>query len=161
MSSTAPYFVDDRLYCPEEDMQECKPVHLCVSLVPEEVLTPTNDQSQKNRIELQANVGASLRTTPQSTPLVGVKTDVHATDKEGAASRAVVTHGNSGNKNNPEDGESVVHGPASATQEAMPTRQIPEGSASIADDEQATPWVLDICLVRVSSVGCCAKLSPL
>jgi len=36
VSSTAPYFVDDRLYCPERDMQECKTLDLCVSLVPEQ-----------------------------------------------------------------------------------------------------------------------------
>ncbi|CAM9163847.1 unnamed protein product [Scytosiphon promiscuus] len=41
VSSTAPYFVDDRLFCPEEDMKECKPLNLCVSLLPEDVLQPT------------------------------------------------------------------------------------------------------------------------
>ncbi|CAM9512501.1 unnamed protein product [Hapterophycus canaliculatus] len=45
VSSTAPYFVDDRLFCPEEGMKECKPLNLFVSLLPEDLPSPTETQA--------------------------------------------------------------------------------------------------------------------
>lgn len=128
-------------------MLDCKPIHLCVSLVPEEVLTPAVEP-QKNRTEFPTNVGP-LRSPPeQSTPLVGVEPDMHTTDGKEAASREVVEHG---------DGQSVEHGPVSEAREASRAGQPPDRPAS-SDDVQPTPWVLDICLVRVSSwLVCCAK----
>lgn len=140
VSSTAPYFVDDRLHCPEEDMQDCKPLHLCVSLVPDELLTPAVEL-QKNKTEFPTNIGRLRNPPAQSTHRVGIEPDMNTTDEEKAASREVVAHG---------DGGSVVHGPASEAREATPAEQPPDRPAS-SDNAQPTPWVLDICLVRVSS----------
>lgn len=125
-------------------MQECKPLHLCVSLVPDAVLSPMEPQ---NRTELPAKFGPSR--SPQSPPRVGVETDTI----DEAESR-VETRENTGSKTEESDGGSVVHGPASA-QEATPAGQPAERSAS--DDVQPTPWVLDICLVRVSMLLCYAN----
>lgn len=48
VSSTAPYFVDDQLYCPEMDMENCRPLDLRVSLAPVERCDPAawNDSDQ-------------------------------------------------------------------------------------------------------------------
>ncbi|CAB1112806.1 unnamed protein product [Ectocarpus sp. CCAP 1310/34] len=62
VSSTAPYFVDDRLYCREEDMKECKPLHLCVSLVPDNLRSPAECVSgaelQVDSVRPQSRVAA-------------------------------------------------------------------------------------------------------
>lgn len=146
VSSTAPYFVDDRLHCPEEDMLECRPLHLCVSLVPDEVLSSTIEP-HGNKIELPANIEPLRSPPPLSMPLVGVEPDLHAADEEEEASRAVVTHRNGSKNEESEDSGNVVHVPALAARDATPAEQSFERSAS-SNNVQPTPWVLDICLVR-------------
>lgn len=139
MSSTAPYFVDDRLYCPEDDMQESKPLHLCVSLVPEGAPSSIGPQPGT---DISTNSGVSG--SPQRMPRARVKTD---TSEEAAASR----EGEHENGGNSEDGGSGIQDPAS-TLKRTPAAQ--QADAPTGDDVRSTPWVLDICLVRVAGRRC-------
>lgn len=145
VSSTAPYFVDDRLYCPEEDMRESKPLHLCVSLVPAEGAPPSIGQQAGTGLSANSEISAS----PQSTAPANVEADAH---EEGAKS-SVGTHETGGVT---EGGRKAAKGPAS-TREGTPASQ--QADTPPGDDVQSTPWVLDICLVRISSV--CADCPPL
>lgn len=132
VSSTAPYFVDDRLYCPKEDMQESKPLHLCVSLVPEESLSSTGPQAWTG---VSANSGVAG--SPQRAPRARVK------DASEEVESRVGAHENDGGMT--EDGGGAVQGPASTRERTSATQQ---SDAPTGDNVQSTPWVLDICLVR-------------
>lgn len=139
VSSTAPYFVDDRLYCPEEDMRESKPLHLCVSLVPQEAPPSTRPQG---RTGLSATSGVSG--IPPRARLERVKADT----SDGGESRLGTPNDNEC-CGVAEDGGGVVQGPASKRARAQ-AAQRPD--APTGDDVQSTPWVLDICLVRIAGV---------
>lgn len=138
MSSTAPYFVDDRLYCAEEDMQNNKPLHLCVSLVPKE---PKSSMGPQAETGLSADSGD--QGSPRRTPRARAKSDASE-----EAQSPVVTH-DKGGTSMTKDGGGAVQGPAS-TLERTPAAQQPD--VPTGDDVQSTPWALDICLVRVAGV---------
>lgn len=141
VSSTAPYFVDDRLYCREEDMQESKPLHLCVSLVPEEALSTVGPQAGAG---LSANLGVSggPRRTPRGARVKLDASEEEAVSREGTHENCDVTEaGGSAN------GGSAVQDSAS-TREGAPAAQ--QADAATGDGVQSTPWVLDICLVRIA-----------
>lgn len=126
VSSTAPYFVDDRLHCPEVGMKDSKPLHLCVSLAPEVASqTPTN----------QAEAELAVKSAQSASPKIPTHPGTATTN--GAGARVVLG-------SHPAEGEGVPEHPARAqTGETLPATQ-PQGAA---DGSPPTPWVLDICLV--------------
>lgn len=128
VSSTAPYFVDDRLHCPEAGMRDSKPLHLCVSLAPKV---------------------ASLTPTEQPQVELAVESAQSASPKKLTRSRTTMTHG-AGTRvvigDHPVGGERGPEHPAGApADETVPTIQ-PQKAAS---GSPPTPWVLDICLVSL------------
>ncbi|CAM9799038.1 unnamed protein product [Ectocarpus sp. 4 AP-2014] len=129
VSSTAPYFVDDRLYCREEDMQECKPLHLCVSLVPHNLQSPaecvTGTELRVDSLRPKSRVGAQA-------------------DASDEAKSPTVAHGNDDETEKTEGGR-VAKETARSTRFTIPTAP-QQSEKSQGGCSRPTPWVLDICL---------------
>lgn len=162
VSSTAPYFVDDRLHCPEANMKGSKPLHLRVSLAAE---TGTNGAPATAGSRTSEEAATTL--LPQRVEAGSVVVNSAPSERlQIATSRAGGTaaqekRGASATMN----GEGImaegeVTGGAKEPTNGTPTATQPHDVAEISNE--ATPWVLDICLVSLSSfVLCRENPSPL
>ena len=75
VSSTAPYFVDDRLHCSEAGMRDSKPLDLCVSLAPA-VASPSPTKSAEAELAVESAQSAS--------PTTSTRSGIAATNEAGA-----------------------------------------------------------------------------
>eukprot|EP00903_Cladosiphon_okamuranus_P005416 g5402.t2 len=115
-------------------MRRSKPLHLRVSLVPEEAPSSTTGP--------QVGAGLSARSGVSDSPPRALLEKVKGDTSEEGESRVGRPNDNE-NGGVAEDGGGVVQGPASTQARAQAAQQpdIPTG-----DDVQSIPWVLDICL---------------
>lgn len=125
VSSTAPYFVDDRLHCPEKDMKNCKPLHLHVSLVPPDEDDPRRgDQLSPGAAEVERAL--SLEEATGFTEPAVCLAEQHVDAPRTACNAGVSI---------------AVEGDVERIQE--------DDRAAMSDGRLASPWVLDICLVSL------------
>lgn len=113
-------------------MQECKTLELGVSLVPEQAAL----SSMEPEAAVESSADSNLPGSPQRTSVAGVAAVASIEMKS--------------------CGGSAGDGPTSTPATTPATKQ---PSVSANDDVRSTPWVLDICLVRVSS-AIFAQASP-
>lgn len=129
VSSTAPYFVDDRLHCPEKDMKNCKPLHLHVSLVPPDEDSPRRgDQPSTGTTEVERapSLEDAAGFTEPALCSAAQHVDAPRTTCNAGVSIAV---------------EGTAEGDVERIQE--------EERPTMSDGRLASPWVLDICLVSL------------
>lgn len=117
-------------------MRESKPLQLRVSLVPDEAPSSIGSMGGTG---LSTNSGVS--DSLQRTPRAKVKANASETGEPRVGTRE--------NGGMTKDGANAVQDPDSA-RERTPAAQQPD--VPTGDDAQSTPWLLDICLVRIAGV---------
>lgn len=140
VSSTEPYFVDDRLYSPETLMQDCKPVELHVSCgsISGSRKTRSGDGLCAAKAETGECIGAVRHISKEGLPALN---DSKAVSPSPSPSPSDDTQ--SGGPIGEPDATSDVEGKDSVLYGGELTPPV-----VASKDEQPIPWVLDICLVR-------------
>lgn len=138
VTSTAPYFVDDRLYCPKSLMDDCKLLKLNVSLGLEwEVDDDRHDDTGVPRGE-----GGEFKQVQADGAHRGSRRQTTTGASKGGPPTASSTRRNGEFTCDALDASQVGEDP-----EARASTSV----SSATKDQERTPWVLDICLVRHSS----------
>lgn len=163
VNSTAPYFVDDRLYCPQADMQNCKTLDLFVSTV-------TSTQEKNGNLPRDGDfcpikersatpqINSTVTTAAESSrSVLGTAVEYpHFSETSAAEKRqqiaaaTVCVDGVVGRKDPRETGslDSAVGAITGVGACGMAATDA-GGTVSLEGSDRGRPWILDICLVRI------------